>query len=204
MGAALSAFTEGEYQAARRHFQTLLKRTMATSNRPLCLAICLPVGVLMLAHEGEKQRAVELLGLAFSHPMSATGWLEKWPLLTRLSTQLEAELGVETYTMAWERGKTLELEAVIAGMLEEDEPPESQNPPYERTRDANQALPDPLSERELEVLQLIAAGLSNSEIAERLFVGVSTVKTHINHIYGKLGVNSRTQALVQAQKLNLL
>ena len=67
-----------------------------------------------------------------------------------------------------------------------------------------QALPDPLSERELEVLRLIAAGLSNDEIAQQLIVGMSTVKTHINHIYSKLGVTSRTQAIVRAAELNLL
>jgi LuxR family maltose regulon positive regulatory protein len=61
-----------------------------------------------------------------------------------------------------------------------------------------------LSERELEVLHLIAAGLSNREIAEELVVAISTVKTHINHIYRKLDVSSRTQAIVRAQELNLL
>jgi LuxR family maltose regulon positive regulatory protein len=65
-------------------------------------------------------------------------------------------------------------------------------------------LIDPLSERELEVLRLIAAGLSNQEIAQQLVIAVSTVKSHINHIYGKLSVNSRTQAVVQAKALGLL
>jgi LuxR family maltose regulon positive regulatory protein len=61
-----------------------------------------------------------------------------------------------------------------------------------------------LSERELEVLGLIADGLSNREIAEELVVAVSTTKTHINHIYQKLEVNSRTQAIAKAQLLGLL
>jgi len=63
---------------------------------------------------------------------------------------------------------------------------------------------EPLSERELEVLQCIAAGLSNAEIAQQLVIAVSTVKRHINHIFGKLGVTSRTQALVKAKELGLL
>ena len=62
---------------------------------------------------------------------------------------------------------------------------------------------EPLSERELEVLRLIAAGLSNREIADELYIAVGTVKRHINHIYGKLGVHSRTQALVRARELDL-
>ncbi|MCX6048474.1 MAG: LuxR C-terminal-related transcriptional regulator [Chloroflexi bacterium] len=61
-----------------------------------------------------------------------------------------------------------------------------------------------LSVREMEVLRLVHAGLSNSEIAKRLIVTVGTVKKHINNIFGKLGVNSRTQALVRARELNLL
>jgi LuxR family maltose regulon positive regulatory protein len=63
---------------------------------------------------------------------------------------------------------------------------------------------EPLSERELEVLRLIAAGLSNQEIAGQMVVAVSTIKTHINNLYGKLGARSRTQALVRARELGLL
>ncbi len=66
------------------------------------------------------------------------------------------------------------------------------------------ALVEPLSDRELEVLQLIYSGLSNQEIAEKLVVAISTVKKHINSLYGKLGVQSRTQALARARELNLV
>ncbi len=70
---------------------------------------------------------------------------------------------------------------------------------------ADSAAPiEPLSEREHEVLRLIAAGLSNQEIAARLVVGLSTVKKHVNHIYAKLGATSRTQALVRARELGWL
>jgi ATP/maltotriose-dependent transcriptional regulator MalT len=61
-----------------------------------------------------------------------------------------------------------------------------------------------LSERELEVLQLIAEGLTNPEIASRLFLALNTVKTHSSSIYGKLGVHSRTQAVARARALGLL
>jgi LuxR family maltose regulon positive regulatory protein len=67
-----------------------------------------------------------------------------------------------------------------------------------------QNLVEPLSERELDVLRLIADGHSNQAIADTLVVAVSTVKRHINNIYGKLGVQSRTQALVRARDLSLL
>jgi LuxR family maltose regulon positive regulatory protein len=63
---------------------------------------------------------------------------------------------------------------------------------------------EPLSEREREVLQLIAEGLSNREIAQRLFLSVSTVKVHTYNIYGKLNVHSRTQAIAEARALGIL
>jgi LuxR family maltose regulon positive regulatory protein len=65
-------------------------------------------------------------------------------------------------------------------------------------------LPEALSERELEVLQLIAAGKTNRRIATELYVSVGTVKTHINNLYRKLDAHSRTQALARARELNLL
>jgi LuxR family maltose regulon positive regulatory protein len=63
---------------------------------------------------------------------------------------------------------------------------------------------DQLSERELEVLRLLADGLSNDEIAARLIVVVGTVKAHNHNIFSKLGVKSRTQAVKRARELNLL
>jgi LuxR family maltose regulon positive regulatory protein len=65
-------------------------------------------------------------------------------------------------------------------------------------------LVEPLTERELEVLQLIVDGKSNREIAGALVIVEGTVKTHINNIYGKLDVKSRTQAIAQARELQLL
>ena len=66
------------------------------------------------------------------------------------------------------------------------------------------ALVEPLTEREREILRLIADGLSNQAIADQLVVAVSTVKKHVNNLYGKLDVQSRTQALVRARELDLL
>ena len=67
-----------------------------------------------------------------------------------------------------------------------------------------QTLADPLTEREIEVLQLLGEGLSNKEIGERLVVAPSTVKQHLKHIYNKLDVHSRTQAVARGRELMLL
>ena len=67
-----------------------------------------------------------------------------------------------------------------------------------------EGLMDPISEREIEVLHLIAAGLSNREIAEKLFISLNTVKTHTKNINSKLDVNNRTRAVARAKELGLL
>jgi LuxR family maltose regulon positive regulatory protein len=67
-----------------------------------------------------------------------------------------------------------------------------------------QSLSEPLSQRELEVLQLIAQGLSNREISERLYLALNTVKGHNQKIYSKLQVQSRTEAIARARELDLL
>lgn len=68
----------------------------------------------------------------------------------------------------------------------------------------NQPLVDPLTPRELEVLQLIADGNTNKQIAAQLFLSLGTVKYYTSHIYGKLGVSHRTQAIAKARELGMI
>jgi DNA-binding NarL/FixJ family response regulator len=65
-------------------------------------------------------------------------------------------------------------------------------------------LAEPLTDRELEVLRLVADGDSNQDIARKLVVSLATVKTHINHIFGKLDAESRVQVVARARALGLL
>lgn len=68
----------------------------------------------------------------------------------------------------------------------------------------SEVLPEPLSEREIELLRLIASGQSNREIGETLFITEGTVKNHITHILGKLNARDRTQAALKAKELRLI
>lgn len=77
-------------------------------------------------------------------------------------------------------------------------------PPPTTRRTEAQPLLEPLSDRELEVLRLIAEGLSNREIAQHLVLSLSTVKWHSSNIYGKLGVKNRTTAVAKARELAIL
>ena len=84
--------------------------------------------------------------------------------------------------------------------------------PVEETEKTNASQPhgpdseliEPLSEREIEVLQLIAQGLSNREVGDRLYLTLNTVKSHSRTIYSKLGVNNRTQAVAKARTLGII
>jgi LuxR family maltose regulon positive regulatory protein len=82
--------------------------------------------------------------------------------------------------------------------------PTSERIPSQPSVRTAQPLIEPLSQRELQVLQLIAQGLSNHEIGERLFLALSTVKGHNRVIFGKLNVQRRTEAIARARDLGLL
>jgi DNA-binding NarL/FixJ family response regulator len=94
------------------------------------------------------------------------------------------------------------VHAVHEGLLALDErlAPRALRPP----QPSPPVLVEPLTSREMEVLQLLAQGLANKAIAERLGISDHTAKFHVNAILGKLGVQSRTEAIVQAARLGLV
>lgn len=86
----------------------------------------------------------------------------------------------------------------------EVEESESLKPSSTPSEISGDSLVEPLSRRESELIPLLAGGLSNQEIGNKLYISVDTVKVHLKHIYGKLEVSSRTQAVARARELNLL
>ena len=74
--------------------------------------------------------------------------------------------------------------------------------PFERDDEAIKTLG--ISKREFEVLELIAAGLSNQDIADRLFVSTSTVKTHVSNVLAKLSAGRRTEAIAKAKEMRII
>ncbi len=197
-GMSVADCGQGDYQAAKEHLLTAARFTTIYHGLPGIVAV-IGIGAVLLAHEGDSTHAVECLALAFTHPVRASGWLEKWALLTRLLESLKAVLGFDAYSAAWERGRLLDAEAVAAELVQRFQT--AQLAPEEKTFSS---LTTSLTTRELEILRLIADGLSNGEIAEKLFLARSTVKWYVSEILGKLHAKSRTQAVTRARALKLL
>jgi LuxR family maltose regulon positive regulatory protein len=144
--------------------------------------------VALHAH-GEKDKTMQLLGdaLALAEPGGfIRTFVDEGIPMAQLLLEAAARGMMPDYT-----GK------LLAAFEAEEQKSEGISPP-------SQPLVEPLSQRELEVLQLVAQGLSNREISERLFLALDTVKGHNRRIYGKLGVKNRTQAINKARALNIL
>jgi predicted ATPase/DNA-binding NarL/FixJ family response regulator len=192
-GMGNSARTMGHYGEARRYLREALQLS-SQDMASLTPSIYIGIGELFL-QTGQRARGIELLALALHHPVSDQDTKDRAQrLLTRYQTTEEAARQTSTKE---------DFEAVTTALLDgllisEDKTLTSQTP------QAGEILVEPLSERELAVLTLIADGLSNREIADKLFLSVATVKWYLTHLYSKLGVQSRTLAIMRARQLNLL
>ena len=125
--------------------------------------------------------------------------MQSWELLTPAEQQALRRLGIF-------RGSfTREAAAAVCGELkiENEELKNAAARPHSQFSILNSQF-EALSARELEVLRLMAVGNDNAQIARALVVAVSTVKSHVNHIFGKLGARNRVEAVRRAQDLDLL
>jgi LuxR family maltose regulon positive regulatory protein len=159
----------------------------------------------MASHAGWQSTATQaraLQALATPDPDQA------FTFLTEALTRAEPEGYVRTFVDAGEPMAALLREAAAGGvtpdytakLLAAFGAAEKPTP----TPVVAQLLIEPLSDRELDVLYLLADGQTNREIAQALCVSVNTIKTHLKNIYGKLGVNNRRKAAAQAKELGLV
>jgi LuxR family maltose regulon positive regulatory protein len=144
--------------------------------------------------QGEKDKAVQVLGDALA--LAAPGgfirlFVDEGPAMAQLLTETAS------------RGIMLEsIKKILAAFGTQEHKREDKSSLHSPT--SSQPLIEPLSQRELEVLQLIAQGLSNHEISTRLFLALNTVKGHNQKIFDKLQVQRRTEAVARARELGLL
>ena len=116
-------------------------------------------------------------------------------LYRRVKDDVRARLGETTFEATLDEGRTMSFEQAIEYVLEEPTAPQD---------DAAAAAQAGLTKRELEVLRLIAGGMSNQEIAAEFVLSEHTVHRHVANVLAKLGVSSRTAAVAQAARVDLL
>ncbi|MFN8420333.1 MAG: tetratricopeptide repeat protein [Anaerolineae bacterium] len=184
-----------DHQAAAAHLAEALRITQDSENVDWVLIALTHVAELMLA-QGNSRRALEVLVHQLEQPQS-TNNSPKW--VDALHQQIKSTLTPADYAAAWERGTKLELNTLVMEVLAE-----LRVFAQTLTQTSSPLSSDLLTEREMNVLRLIAAGYSNREIADQLVLAVSTVKWYINEIFSKLHVTTRVQAVACARTLGLL
>lgn len=182
----------------RRRIHEMLQ-IASQAQSPLLQACSLPFLALVLAAEGKPQQAVEHLALAYTKLSDASGWLNYWGAITNLHEKLTDVLDTENFQSTWERGTQLDLAETIAKLQMYFGHDDADMPKL-----IAQSLVEPLTERELEVLTLIAEGLTDPQIGEKLYIAKQTAKTHAKNIRGKLGVSTRTEAAIKGRELGLI
>jgi ATP/maltotriose-dependent transcriptional regulator MalT len=204
-GLAMAACALRDPPAARQHFQQALQIAMDIQFVSLTLSVLMGIGQLLLSY-GQPERGIELLAFVRQHPASERETRDR---AQQCLEHYRAELAPELFAAASQRGQQGDLQTV-AGALQTELPSlelSSATATPISSRPAplvEQPLVEPLTLRELEVLRLIADGLTNQQIAESLIISVGTVKFYTSQIYGKLSVGSRTQAVAHARDLGLL
>jgi tetratricopeptide (TPR) repeat protein len=107
---------DGDLQSVKENFLSALQRYWELNNHRLVVSM-LPVWGCVLAREDKFNEAAELLSLTLHHPSRYRGWLDKDPLVFMLAAMLRADLGEEQFMQAWQRGRQLDFEQVIANVL---------------------------------------------------------------------------------------
>jgi ATP/maltotriose-dependent transcriptional regulator MalT len=187
LGMGIIAQNTDELDAARIHFGHALEVAVDGQIVPVILSIATAVGDFLLLGDDTRALGLHALSFVYHHP-SCDGQTRQ-----QITDSL-ARSGV----IAHELEPIPEpLDEVVAELQNE-----LAAPPVDTVQ--IQSLVEPLTERELEVLRLLAAGRSNPEIAEELIVAEGTIKSHASRIYRKLDVTNRTQAVVRARELGLL
>ena len=183
---------------ARPMYRKALQLAWEAEFLPNTLESLLGVARLVVM-DGDIERGLQLFGLVSSKP-EVSGDVRK--LIDVMMKDLRAELPAAYIQQHIAAGTDLDLEEVVTWAL--DYLSDDTQTPIAARSATPSPLIDPLTERETEVLSLVARGMSNRQIAAELFLALGTVKTHIHNIYGKLGVENRTQAVIKAQELGLV
>lgn len=197
-GLGQTAVSLSHFVSAQEHLHQALQVAQEIQFTPLILTILSTIASFLQQIDRAEQSVV-LCALVANHP--ATDQETKTAVQAQLH-QCQTKTESDRFDSAVQEGKEIDLETAVTIAQTHLSTPLAPSP-TSASSDLDSS-PELLTERELEVLQLIDQGLSNRQIAEALFVVLGTVKAHNNRIYSKLNVNNRVQALARARELGLL
>lgn len=216
-GLGTIAVAQADYNTAQEHYGQALQIAAEMRYAPLILSLLTGIGELLL-QTGRPERGLELLALVVRHP---AGEQESKERAGQRLNHYQAQLPADTLEAAVQQEAQADLKSIIIALQAELAVPpevkrstdkvEEETIPPAPERSLPVGLPlrfpsliEPLTDREKEVLGLIAAGMSNPEIAKQLILAVGTVKYYTASIYGKLGVTNRVKAVARARQLKLI
>jgi predicted ATPase/DNA-binding CsgD family transcriptional regulator len=188
---------QGDHDRARPFYRESLAVSKELGDKA-CASESLDGLACIAGAEGDAGRAARLFGaaeamretlseaVAFQHTPEEVAWRE--PFLVRARSRL----GEQAWEEALRRGRAMRLKEAIEYALSPEEP--SATTPAPEQPPTSSDPPAGLTSREVEVLKLVATGMTNAQVAETLFLSPRTVQRHLNSVYHKIGVGSRTAA----------
>lgn len=179
---------QGEIVRSRQHLLESMQQGIALAAPPIILDSMVGIAEL-LTRQGNLTTVLRLAALIIDHPASTAETKKRAEVIL---TSPEAKLLAADLEKAFQQAAPDSLDVEATRLVEQ------------LASFAEQPLVEPLSERELAVLQLVAAGKSNREIARDLTLALGTVKSHLHNIMQKLDAGSRTEAVTRARNLRLL
>ena len=189
----LFAYTQGDYAAARTFYEESLIISRTVGEKWVA-ALCLVGLGAVVAAEGEPARAACLWGAAETLRTELGAFIphaEQVPYESSMST-VRAQLSEDIFSSAWAEGRTMSLEQILANQQAMPSPRPVLTVPLSTATAFAPPLHARLTPREMDVLRLLAKGLTSAQIAEQLIISLVTVNSHVRSIYSKLGVTSRS------------
>jgi DNA-binding CsgD family transcriptional regulator len=200
------AAVQHDYATAHALYEESLLRARKVDSK--CnVASCLEGLARVRAAQGELAQSARLWGAAeaLRQAIGAPIPAVSRHAYERAVTAARAQSGEKAFAAAWAQGRTMTLERVLAAQGSVTiPPPVSADPVTAPPVPKSSIYPDGLTAREVEVLRLVAQGLTDAQVAEMLVISPHTVNTHLKAIYGKIGVSSRSAATRYALEHTLM
>jgi DNA-binding CsgD family transcriptional regulator len=199
------SLSQGDYAAARARLEESLQLSLELDYK-WNTALSLEGLAATTVTQGESIRAVWLMSAAQAlREALGTPLPSVYQALHELTmASVRTQLGEEAFAAAWAQGRTMTPEQILAEQGPVAMPMTAPTEPSVPRPQKAPVAPADLTPRELDVLRLLAQGLTSAQIAERLVIGLVTVNSHVRSIYSKLGVTSRSAATRSAIEHHLV